>query len=292
MKMNKSLLYAGIALVIVSLLGNYAFFVSSQLQKPIMLKHYYYVPSNQGHIIHLHYIANRNDTMDIQWITIPGLEGEFYSKGPGYGPKYRHYQVKTFSLEVNEQFLTNIDENSFRFNQVKAHLSNGESLTMDIGEITFYKWNDRVLQFQSSGSSSDNTGFHILKADQDVNITDLKIPYAEELASALSLKLNSNQVEVREHLNREVPEIINNNGKPLSHDLFPIMMKKDDLLSIKYQFSFQHNDSRRFNYYEIRTALQGKETNGSPFTDYFSISYQPYLGEKELKEIVKEGTNE
>ncbi|WNS76617.1 hypothetical protein RRV45_06315 [Bacillus sp. DTU_2020_1000418_1_SI_GHA_SEK_038] len=94
MKMNKSLLYAGVAVVILSLVGNYALFVSSQLQRPIMLKHYYYVPSSKGYIIHLHYIANRSYEMDIQWLTIPGIDGEFYSKGPGHGPKYRHYQKR------------------------------------------------------------------------------------------------------------------------------------------------------------------------------------------------------
>ena len=288
MKMNKSLFYAGVAVVILSLFGNYAFFATSQLQRPIMLKHYYYVPTSQGYIIHLHYLANRSDNMDIQWLTIPGIDGEFYSKGPQHGPKYRHYKIKTFSLELNEQFLTNFDENSFSFNQVIAHLSNGESMTMDVGEITFYKWKDQVLQFQSSGGSSDNTGYHILKADKDINITDLEIPYAEELKPALSLKLNSNKVEVQQHLNREASENLQDNGETL----FPIVLKKDERLSIKYQFSFPQDDSSRFNYYEIRAVLQGQEANGSPFTDYFSISYQPYLGEKELREIVKEGKDD
>ncbi|MEH7391312.1 hypothetical protein [Bacillus sp. JJ1474] len=292
MKMNRSLLYAGIAVVIVSLVGNYAFFVSSQLQKPIMLKHYYYVPSSQGYIIHLHYIANRSDELDIQWVTIPGMEGEFFSKGPQHGQKYRHYELKTFSLEVNERFLTNIDENSFSFNQVKAHLSNGDILTMDIGEITLYKWNDRVLQFQISGSSSDHTGYHILKADQDIKITGLAIPYAEELKSALSLKLNSNQVEVQQHLNQKVPGVFQDDGRSLSKDLFPIMMKKDELLSINYQFSFQQNDSGRFNYYKIRAALEGQEMNGQTFSEYFPFSYQPYLAEKEIREIVKGENND
>lgn len=289
MKMNRPIIYVGAAIVLLCFIGNFAFFVTSQLEKPIMLKHYYYVPYTQGNIIRLHYIANRSDHSEIDWITIPGIKGEFYSRGPQHGQTYSHYQLKTFFLELNEGVL---DEHSLSFNQVIAHLSNGESMTMDVGEITLYRWTDQVLQSQSTGSSSDSIGYHILKTDRDIEISGLEIPYAEELERSLSLKINNNQVEVRQYLNQDGSDPFQDNGNPLSNELFPIMMKKNELLSIRYHFTFQKNNPARFNYYEIRASLDGQESSGHAFTDYFPLSYQPYLEDKDLREIIREEQND
>ena len=98
MKIKKFPLYIGIAIVLFSLIGNYAVFASKQLKDPIMLKHYYEIPASKGYVFNLHYINNRSDNVDILWVTIPGIDF-IISSYEGQTSTYRHYQVKTIALK-------------------------------------------------------------------------------------------------------------------------------------------------------------------------------------------------
>ncbi|KAB2328540.1 hypothetical protein F7731_25290 [Cytobacillus depressus] len=290
MKIKKSLLYVGLVIVILSFVGNYFVFTMSQLKKPIMLKHYYNSAVLPGSILELHYIANRSNDIDIQWIIIPGIENEFYSPlyGTSYGQPYKHYQLKTFHIEINEHFSDDMNAGALSFDQVTAHLSNGEKMIMPIGEITLFNQNDMTLERQSSGGSSDNTGFQIFKTDKDIEITGVDLPFANDLKSALTLKVNSNQVELERNVNAPVPEIIQN-GKLITSDVFPLALKKDELLSVTHKFLFNQDDLLRFNYYQMDGKLHGNEQNGQKFTDFFSLSYRPSFEVKDLRAIIKEG---
>lgn len=290
MKINKYLLFGGVAAVFISIIGNYQVFVSNQLEKPIMLKHYYYLPSNHS-MLNLYYIDNRSDNLEIQSISIPEIDDMFHSPfygEPSHGQTIGHYKLKTFYLKLDENFM---DEN-WSFNKIIAHLVNGESIELDVGEVTLFQQKDRAFSFQSSGSSSDHTGYHIFKALQPVEITSLNIPYAEELTNTLSLKLNSNGVELQGFLNQPVPEILQDTGEPPSAGLLPLKIRTEELLSVRYQFTFPKNDENRLNFYDFDVSLQGIGDGGQKFTDTFNLNYQPYLDKKDLKAIVQEGRND
>ncbi|MBS4192475.1 hypothetical protein KHA94_20165 [Bacillus sp. FJAT-49705] len=282
MKIKTSFLYAGMAIVLLSLFGNYIVYKSSQLKEPIMLKHYYHI-TNRGSILELHYIANLSNDIDIQWITIPGFDDGLYGQ-PSYSQTYTHYQLKTLHIKLDDRFMDLLNGKSFTFDQVTAHLSNGKNLTMPIGEITIFNPESSTLKVQSSGSSSDNSGFEILKADHDFEVTGLDLPFAEALESALSLKLHNARMDLQE-FNREktIKDSI-----PISSEPFPITVEKGKHFHINYKFSFAENDPHRFNFYRIDAKLQGKGQIGQEFTDTFYLSYRPYLEEKDVRTIVKE----
>ncbi|QED46938.1 hypothetical protein [Cytobacillus dafuensis] len=287
MKIKTSFLYAGMAIVLLSLIGNYIVYKSSQLKEPIMLKHYYHITADRGTILELYYIANRNNDVDIQSISIPGIDYSFFSSlygMPANGQSNNHYQIKTLHIEIDDRIMDVLNGKPYKFDQVTAHLSNGKNLTLPVGEIILFKREASTLKTSSSGSSNDNSGFEILKADHDIEITGLDLPFADALKSALSLKLNGTQMQLHEFNKVKTHK----DSYPIKSELFPLNVKKEELFPIIYKFSFAENDPLRFNFYLIDAKLHGKDQNGPEFTNISHLSYRPYFEKKDLKEIVKE----
>ena len=291
MKLRNYVLYVGMAIVLISLIGNYLFFSVKQLKQPIMLKHYYDIPFQNGFMLELHYLVNRNEDVDIQMATVPGTEIILSPTFESHAETYRHYKLKTMYVRLEDYMLGNIPAESLRFNEITAHLSNGESVAMDIGEISFFKPTEAALQFKASGGSSDNSGFYIVEAEKNIELSGINIPYFEDLKSALSLRLNQDQVELKKSPHRPGNSLFSG-GQPLRPDLFPITLQKGESLSINFQFSFKENDPIQRNFYQINGKLEEKKQNGPAFTTPFNLTYRPYLNEKDIQAIVKGANND
>lgn len=287
MKTNPFYLFAGAAIVLLSLIGNYVFFAAKELKAPIFLKHYHGLSDSLGTTIELHYITNRNNDQetDIAWGHIPGTDLLLPPAFQFTAGTYKHYLHKTVGLELTEEFLEEMKEESMELKQISVTFTNGDTSLVDVGNISLYKRSDAPFDYPSSGSSSDNSGFQLLKAEKDMELTGLDIPYEHDLQSALIFEVIHDQVKLQKYENR--PEGIFNE-KGLSLDEFPFSLMKGDSLSIKYEFSFEEGNPLRFNFYELHARLRGNVKGGQEFTDTIYLSYRPYFTEKELNAFVQE----
>ena len=263
------------------------YFLDKELKEPIFLNHYHELSASLGTTIELHYITNRNidQETDIAWGYIPGTDLLLPPAFQFTAGTYKHYLHKTVGLEITEEFLEEMKEESMELNQISVTFTNGDTSLIELGDITLFKGEDAPFDYPSSGSSNDNSGFQLLKAEKDMELTGLDIPYEQDLQSALRFEVIHDQLKL--HKYDQLPEgIWNEEG--LSLDAFPFSLKNGDLLSIKYQFSFEENNPLRFNFYELHARLRGKDEDGQEFTDMISLPYRPYFTEKELNAFVQE----
>ncbi|MBS4209565.1 hypothetical protein [Bacillus sp. FJAT-50079] len=273
--MNKTILSVGIVVVITSLLGNYLFFAKNQLDEPIFLQHYYERPFMEEMTIDLHYIKNRysDREMDIAWVTIPGLDVMLIPEYEYTIQAYTHYEYKVVRLSFPDEIETKIDDR-LEFDELTVFFTDGETKTLRDNKLILYKQEDEApFEWMGGGGSSDNDGFQRIKAEENITLIGLQTPYKEELPSTISLTLNDEQLNLKD------PE----------QDFFPISFAKGDDLSLTYRFSFDDNDMNRLNVYNLDINFLGKNENGEHFVKTaVPIFYQPYISEKEMRDLVRE----
>lgn len=298
------MLFIGMAIVIISLIGNYLFFKSKQLAKPIMLKHYYELEAVEGRIFELHYIVNKHEDFQIAYGVIPNSDIQIIPTYEHQTGDYQYYQIKAVGFELADELLEKHTNTNLELNQLLIYFTNGESQLMEIGELTLYsnKQSEFPFDYQSSGSSSDHNGYQSAIAQKDLKITGIEVPFADDLSSALSLKINNDQLDLKEFLNQM--ETGNFSDGPLDHfdteayakelepDLFPYSLRFGEMFAIYYQFDFKKNDPHQVNHYSIDIKLLGEDEDGQAYTSPFQISYHPYIDEKVLRSIVKEQRND
>ncbi|MCJ8008045.1 hypothetical protein ACFFF5_18175 [Lederbergia wuyishanensis] len=283
MKIKKAMLTVGMVFAIISMIGNYLFFTSKQLNQPIMLKHYYDTQVSVDSMLQFQYLTNRNDETKIAWFTLPDLditlpvfEDQIYNT-------FRHHQIKILHVNVPEELEEIMNNGEIHLTEVEAHFSNGDIQLMDIGDVILrkYKENKTPFEFSASGSSSDDTGFAVAVAKKDVNITDLEIPFADKFEKAIKLYVGENQRTPENHSDI-VPK-----GELLTKDSFPILKKKGDYLSMEYEIKFDKDDKNKLHLYTFEIKMIGKDEDGKTFSFPDTIYYQPELTEKDIAAIIQ-----
>lgn len=270
MTIKKPVLLIGMALVLVSLIGNYSVFAINQLKTPIMLKHYYNFSVPSGLTLELHYLVNRSEEMDIQYATIGDSEIPLYSKESWTYQTLRHHKVKTLYFQLDDHFFEDMKYDEMTINQIRVFLTNGESMVMDVGEINFYKREDSPLDFKSSGGSNDNSGFGTLSVEENMNIESYEVSFINSLKNKIIYDLNLGEKKVDDQYS------------------FPISKEKGDIISYQYHWKFKDDDPMRNHYYYTTLTLKGKDESNTPFKHPITMDYRPYFTEKDVKEIIKE----
>ncbi|MBS4198072.1 hypothetical protein KHA93_00160 [Bacillus sp. FJAT-49732] len=283
MNIKKAVLVGGMAIAIISMIGNYLFFVSKQLKEPIMLKHYYDTQVSVGSTLEFQYITNRNDDIEIAWfmipdseITLPVLENQTYDT-------FTHHQIKMVHVNVTEELEEIMNNGELQLTEVEAHFTNGEIQLMDIGDVILrkYKENKTPFDFSASGSSSDHTGYTVAVAKKDVTITDLEIPFVDKFEKAIKVYVGEHQRTPENHSDI-VPK-----GELLTKDSFPILKKKGDYLSMEYQIKFNNDDKNKLHLYTFDIKLIGNDEEGKTFSFPDTIYYQPEMTEKDIVSIIQ-----
>jgi len=296
--MRKLLLILACSIVILSVLGNYLYYQSKQLPQPIMLKHYYEIASEENMMFDLHYITNKNEKNDIQSITIPGMGNYPFYQDVGRCENYGHYCLKTISVKINEMDIKEKAKNGFRFDKVRAYLTNGEVVTYPIGEISIVKDSAAKLpiDFIVSSSSTDHTGEQMLKAKEPLSIQTFQIPFRNQLKDGVQLSIITDQGTLAKVYNEMTSghfddQKISNwkQGKVhlVEKGMFPLILQKEDLLNTSYQFTFGDGDNR-FHFYQFGIKIKGKTKKGKEFTAPLLISYSPSFSYNGITEMVKQ----
>ncbi|QFT89698.1 hypothetical protein FIU87_13635 [Bacillus sp. THAF10] len=278
--MLKKFIFTGVLLAIVSWAGNMYYYNSQQLERPIMMKHYYELPKEHIDFFRLHYITNKVEQMDIAWVEFPEL-GEHHlaissDQSHDQGNYYQSHKIKTLHLTTYHDSLPKQKEDII-LTKMTAHFTNGDSHTYEIGEIVFKESNRGPFQFRGSGGSSDGTGYdNMSSSEMGLEVTDVTIRGHERLGN-FSLTINKQEFEPKSKENGITTMKLQ--GK---EEALPIRF-----LNVKHAFSFESDDPNRFHFYSIIPIINGLKENGEPFKQDFHANYEPYFSEKELKQYMK-----
>ncbi len=253
-----------IAVIILVWVGNLIFFYSQQLAQPIFFRHYYALNVYNDVNFSLYYLANRSLDKEISYIEIPGLEisprQEVYKEN-----EYSHHLLKQINVTVERGELEKqLAQGDFKFNEIIAHLSSGETITLPVGEINF-QWIDTKspLSNQVVKSSTSNEGYTLWRAESAVKVKAMTYRFKELLGDHLEITLNKK---------------------------LPLQLEQGDTLKVNYRFLFDDdNVVAAKSYYHIDPLLEVETGNDGTLTVTGEhLTYMPYFTNADIRKFVKQ----
>lgn len=310
--MKERLLWAGIALILLSWVGNYAYFHSKQLNEPIFLNHYYEGFLGEEISFTFYYLTNKQDPAEVTDVQIDGVEMvSVFNDGQEYGmwqessslsvvQEFRHHYLKSVTLQFNKEFIQfNEAESSLSFEKMEVFFSNQSSIIADVGKVNLYLDNREinVLDSRMSSSSNQHRSEEAMVTKEPIIIEEISIPFPEELAGEVAVKIDLDQGRLNEFgsLNngRDFPSWLEENrekkweetpGIPIGKkDLLPLNLNKSEWLHLYMNFN-----PERISYFQFGIHIKGKTESGDPFEQIAPIIDQPYLEQQDIDKIIAE----
>lgn len=213
METNNKIFRVILVLVAILVAAGYGLVFYLKLEEPVFFHHYYdqgvYVDREhyqQDISFNLGYITDANDdrvVIDIVFPDYPELTvqaSEYgyvdpFNWGSGtndpLGEIYGRYSVRTVHCTIIE--LPNArDFDGAVLSQAKVLFSDSSEMTVDIGEIHFYRYmfGETPLEHVSSSGSSDGTGKTSYRMLENLTITDIDSPTVERFKDRVQWKVN------------------------------------------------------------------------------------------------------
>ncbi|KMJ59955.1 hypothetical protein AB685_03655 [Bacillus sp. LL01] len=283
--MLRKILFFGILLTVVSWIGNGLYYVNQQLDKPIILLHYYDLPKNHNSQFNIYYIGNKMEDRDIVSVEFPQLHGKEYAitmQGSyDIDDSFTHHKLRVLDFMVDEEILKEL-ENDLTLTEMTVHLASGETYTYPLGEVIFKEDSKGPLGFSASGSSTEGAGYtYLVKPVDDIQISGIKMRAHDKLGN-FQLSINNKELEI--HSKEDGYTLLK-----LSDDSARIT---DRNISIEYRFEFLEDDPNRWNFYQLTPAIVGEVGEGVPFEHDFFLSQHAHFNKKDIKEIIKASKGE
>lgn len=279
--MKEKYLWAGIALVVISWIGNFIYFKAHQIETPIFLKHFYEQEFQSEDRLTLYYITNLNDTREVRYATIGDVEiypesafnhfmwtdgrpqFSFHQQFTYQGLRQVHFSIMEDSVEEAKD-----SDGNWSFSEMTVYFSDGSSTTQHIGVVVFRERTmnpvEEVVQSTFSSGSSDGSSRDGYKLLKDARITEVVVPFASELPEGMSIKIEASNEELQ-----------------WQEDIFPIELKQGDRIDVSIKINELNHKALRF-----PIKIIGESTDGIPFTCRAYISPVPYLTKDEIKEVL------
>ncbi|WP_349409807.1 hypothetical protein [Pseudalkalibacillus sp. SCS-8] len=278
-----------IAVIVFIWIGNFTYLHSQQLEKPIVLKHYYDLPLEEQTNMRIYYLTNKDQTR-LDSADINGTSITISDRSTQVIQEFRHHYLKMSYLEIDKEALPlKIGENgTWTFNQIIPSFWTGTSeiqrlKAVDIGLITITSPNrgKRAFEYQMMSSSSRNRTYTTNRASEAVTINEITIPFSEQFSNTLKVKVDLGLVSYNpggEQLDwGEVP------GTPLDDIAFPIQLDKGDSFSVYTQLNENQKTSLLG-----RMKVRGVTKAGESFEFPFIIQAQPRFTQQEIDQMIKE----
>ncbi|GGO00629.1 hypothetical protein [Saccharibacillus kuerlensis] len=240
------MIFAGLAAaIVVGWIFNTVYYRSHQLAKPVFLEHYVEVEASEGSIMHLYALENRSGSSPIAEVRLHGLETahSVAIRRVDYGAQ----QLTAFQVSFNQKAVSEAaekmkgnDADVLILNKVDLLYSDGTIEQANIGEIRLYAPEHEIaaLSVPGGGGSSDNTGYEVLLAERDLQITDVDVFYAEQAGDRLEFYWgNKGQSKGKnEERTAEPDEDRQSIGIPLDEVKFPVQVKAGSTAVLRYRF--------------------------------------------------------
>lgn len=266
--------------------GFYTFLKTSQLKEPLFLTHYYQKEVFDSSDIHisLYYLTNRGD--DIQLVSVQSKE--FPDK-----MLFVDYDTIQFSEGIYNQHeatitIQNREKNEVSFEDLVFAFSDGTVVETDIGAIQLIEAQRReeepLIDQLAAGSTNGGESYSAGKVIENSILTELSIPYPQELSELVDLKLNNSRTSYKpETIGAEELKL---NGKNSTEEL-PLRLKAGQLLRVNA--FMDENEMYKNDIHAIEIGVTGTfELDGKEMKQHLMyITEHPYLTSKEIKKLKK-----
>lgn len=307
--MKERILWMGLSAVIISWLGNYFYFHSKQLEQPIFLDHFYETTLLHDNLT-FYYLTNKTDQSEIHYVLVDGVEAypistDAYvwdtSNTPRYEQEFNHHYLKSVSLHIPTIDIPVKEgtDDVWSFKEITAVFSDGKTVTANIGEVHIVGEHliEDAFESRASSSSSNHRHTESMIASHDLVVENMVIPFAEEVADDIYMKIDSNQEQLKElnslqnngghpplwyedQLNLSWKEL---SGVPISDEIFPFHLNKNEWLQLATQVNQEQT-----RYLDFGVKIIGTTDSGKPFTKRSYLNAQPYFTQKKINEIIAE----
>lgn len=246
MNFNRKHIGFGLALLVLCWIGNIVYYQNHIIKEPLFIKHYYDVPQGMNNF-QLYYIENLSSQNKITSIIFPEIGQQHINFTEANGnTDNRYYMLKNIMVSIintNQNTIPHEYKNKI-ITKALIEFSDGKTLNVNLGKIYLYsdEMTDRALESYSASSSNNNTGSSNFTANKDIKITGINSRFDGEIKNILQISINE---------------------ESLSKVSFPIILKKGDMLSINYRFSFNENDLNRNNAYDFHFNILTEDLNGN-----------------------------
>jgi len=276
MKIKRKYVLLGLALLVIAWLGNIFYYQKHVLKEPLFVKHYYDVVQGMDNF-RLYYINNINSKDDVVFITFPEIDEKYpVSTLDNFNTDGCYYNLKIITININKDSTGNIPEKLKNkiITKAKVYLKNGREMDVDIGRIYLYseELDERGLHCDSSGGSSNNSGFANFSSNKSLKVLGITYKFPELKDEAFTISIN---------------------GTPLKDIKFPYHVNPDDNLRVDYEFKFNTKDMRRNNAYDFKINVLtedavGKKGENAVYADYWLQSPAEY----DIDEIIRNRGND
>lgn len=307
--LKEKIFWAGIVLVLLSWIGNYLYFQSKQLNKPIFLEHYYETYVEDSAELTFYYLANKTDTAEVSIVSIDGLEAYPVSTSgfsmwssshtPSYVQEYAHHYLKSLTLQLTPSLLS-VDtptKEDWRFNEMTVTFTNGQTITANIGEVHLYHQfpSTDVFDIRSSGGSNHHLHNVLAYITRPVTIEEMTIPFKEVVDDVyMKMNLKQSQLNELEHLinDENAPNwfLSEKNldwdsfkGIPIQEELFPLALEENDWVEV-----YTLLNPNRQTFLDFSINIVGTTKDGEPFISTFPFIDHPSLTQQAVNEIIAE----
>jgi hypothetical protein len=305
--LKERFLWISVVIIAISWVMNYAFYQSKQLDQPIFLQHYLETQIYEDNQFTFYYLTNKRDISHVTYVEIDGKQffphhySPMWSDNniPHYEQEFRHHYLRSIMIQFPKNLMP-IDagaQKEWSFKEMEVGFSDRPSIKVNIGKVIFSPATseEKLLESRVSSSSNQHRSDTAFAALNPVTIEDISVPFPE-IEKDIEMKVNLDQEKLTAlkgmgegkdspdwfHKNMEV-EWKNVKGTSVSKEIFPFTLEKNDWL----QITTFANPNRK-SVFDFSIKIKGTTSDGNAFTSQAHINDRPYLGQKEVDEIIKE----
>lgn len=306
--MKARLLWLSILIIVVSSIGNYVYYLDKQIDKPIFLDHYYVnelYEENEMIEFTIYYITNKQNPHTIHNVYIEGMDAQissnsysgwhFGSEQIDYVDRYKHHYLMSTKISVWTDSLQLKEDESVSINEMTFFLSNGDSITTNVGEILItsrtLQAEQELMTAQLQISGTDIFLESFLQAKEDVVLHNVILPFIEEIGEQFTFQYSTDQEvtkELYESRNRGDRFFTYDSwkeldAKPLESSSFPIALQENETFWLLTQSKPRKGQSTSLTF-----TWEGIQSEGKPFTFYTKGGDFPVVDQEYVNQLIKE----
>lgn len=270
--MNQKKVGLGLVVLILLWVGNIVYFQRYQLEEPMFMKHYYSL-QNIGNKLEfdLYYLVNHSEDVGVSRVHIPALGLDAYPAWDHERSRLQYQKVRSVHLEWDVTNLRSLDQ-QVKVTELEVEFTDGSSQHVNIGEIMFnrVKADHPYLHSQSTGSSSDHTGFSLFREKELLKPVGLKNLPPHLDTGVLTFQLNSQDISL---------------------GIQPEAFEPKPYLELKYAFQFSKGDPRAQHVYHSVAILEAQTEEGQMKEGLMFLGYVPHWDNESIKMILNERRN-
>lgn len=306
--MKARLLWLSILIIVVSSIGNYVYYLDKQIDQPIFLDHYYVNEIYEGNEMTeftIYYITNKQNPHTIHNVFIEGMDAQisnnnysgwhFGSEQINYEDQFKHHYLMSTKISIWTDSLNLVKDESVSIKEMTFFLSNGESITTNIGEILIttapIPIEKEVIRDQLYSSSSDHFTESFFQAEEDIVIHNVTIPFFDEIGEQFTMQYSTDQditSELYDRHQRRDRFFTYDAWKeldvtPLNSASFPIELHTNETLWLLTQ-----NKPKKAQSTSLTFTWEGITSEGDPFIFYTKVGDFPVVDQEYVNQLIKE----